>query len=630
MALPQGILFNDPQAKPLSTSGQFQAGSYYLFYLTGTTTPANVYADGALTTPLSQTPGQTQPSCTADGFGRFNPIYMNPAIVYRVQLFSSTNVKLEDIDPYVVPLTAGGLTQSIVGQALYPQTAAEISAGVTPVNYSYPPNDVRRYGGSPGASASVNNAAIASAVAVGKYSGVIYFCAGTWAYSGTSVNSPYSTTNPLWIQYGDITVYGDGIDVTILAPSGWIDGILIGSSAYPAVSSILSGVTVRDLTINGTGIVVGGGTDTAGNQLNLNGCDYVNVQRVKSVNQLYQGIVSTYFGVSGSTQQSLTITDCTVTNVPANREGIGVEGNVSNCILSNNFVLGNLAIGILASTGTSGTFGSTGKVQIYGNHVEGPTGTGTIGIAVFDGAYQSNVFGNTVIGADISIRLASFSGSTHISNCLISNNYCINWTTVGISVFPLDGTDPSNAKVVGNLLESANASGSSDGIIAGKGCSITGNTINAGVTGILCAGGGQKITANDITATSTSIDTLTTTSTGVVCSANVVNVSPNLNPDTVYQRVGGYGGTIASAATINIPVSGDFFQITGTTNIVSIGGSNNQNNGANITFEFAGVLTVVNGSNIRLNSSGNFTTAAGSTLTLRCSSNQWYEVSRTP
>jgi Pectate lyase superfamily protein len=106
MATPTGILFNDPQAKPLSTSGQFQPGSYYLFYLTGSTTPVNVYADGALTTPLSQTPGQAQPSCTADGFGRFNPIYMNPATIYRVQLYSSGGIKLEDVDPYVVPLSA--------------------------------------------------------------------------------------------------------------------------------------------------------------------------------------------------------------------------------------------------------------------------------------------------------------------------------------------------------------------------------------------------------------------------------------------------------------------------------------------------------------------------------------------
>src|SRR6267142_5647572 len=101
MATPTGILFNDPRAKPLSVSGQFQAGAYYQFYLTGTTSITNVYADGALTTPLDQTPhtGQT----TAAGDGRLIPIYMDPKVIYRVQLYNAANQLLEDTDPYVVP-----------------------------------------------------------------------------------------------------------------------------------------------------------------------------------------------------------------------------------------------------------------------------------------------------------------------------------------------------------------------------------------------------------------------------------------------------------------------------------------------------------------------------------------------
>ena len=56
---------------------------------------------GALLTVLSQVPGQAQPSCTADGNGRFNPIYLNPALLYGVQLFSATGTLLQQTDPYV-------------------------------------------------------------------------------------------------------------------------------------------------------------------------------------------------------------------------------------------------------------------------------------------------------------------------------------------------------------------------------------------------------------------------------------------------------------------------------------------------------------------------------------------------
>lgn len=46
-------------------------------------------------------------------------------------------------------VTGSVLSQSTVGAALYPQTSAEASAGVTPTYYYYPPGDVRRYGADP-------------------------------------------------------------------------------------------------------------------------------------------------------------------------------------------------------------------------------------------------------------------------------------------------------------------------------------------------------------------------------------------------------------------------------------------------------------------------------------------------
>lgn len=115
MAAPTGMLFDEPQAKPLSTVGVPMPGAYYLFFATGTVVPAAVYADGLLTTTLSQTPGQAQPSCTADANGRFNAIYLDPNVVYRVQLFNSSNVKLEDVDPYVVAASQNSLSQAATG-----------------------------------------------------------------------------------------------------------------------------------------------------------------------------------------------------------------------------------------------------------------------------------------------------------------------------------------------------------------------------------------------------------------------------------------------------------------------------------------------------------------------------------
>jgi hypothetical protein len=167
MSAPTGILFSDSRVKSLSTSGQQLAGAYYLFYLAGTSTAANVYPDDLLTTPLSQVPGAAQPSCTADPSGRFNPIYLNPATVYRVQLFTAGGAKLEDTDPYLLP---GIANQATLGALLWPQTATEIAAGVTPTSYAYPYLCLERYGADPTGAAD-STIAFNTAFAVGRKDG---------------------------------------------------------------------------------------------------------------------------------------------------------------------------------------------------------------------------------------------------------------------------------------------------------------------------------------------------------------------------------------------------------------------------------------------------------------------------
>jgi hypothetical protein len=86
---------------------------------------------------------------------------------------------------------------------------------------------------------------------------------------------------------------------------------------------------------------------------------------------------------------------------------------------------------------------------------------------------------------------------------------------------------------------------------------------------------------------------------------------------------------LASAATLNLPATGDEFNITGTTNFGTMVGGHKDRR---VTLFFAGILTVFTGTgttnNMRMSGATNFTTAAGSTLTLAHNGTQWYEVSR--
>jgi len=98
-------------------------------------------------------------------------------------------------------MLAAGLTVTLVAAVLYPQTAAEASAGVTPTNYAYPatgPIDVRRYGyaadNSTGSASSnvtaLNNAiSVASQTVSGAAGATVLLPTGT-AYINTTISLP--------------------------------------------------------------------------------------------------------------------------------------------------------------------------------------------------------------------------------------------------------------------------------------------------------------------------------------------------------------------------------------------------------------------------------------------------------
>lgn len=104
-------------------------GGKAYFYQSGTTTPQAVYQDADLTVPHAN-------PVVADFLGLLPAIYMNPGLRYKLTLKTSADVDLYTSDPIndQIPPT-------------YTQTAAEVSAGVTPVDYSYPEGHLLRYSG---------------------------------------------------------------------------------------------------------------------------------------------------------------------------------------------------------------------------------------------------------------------------------------------------------------------------------------------------------------------------------------------------------------------------------------------------------------------------------------------------
>lgn len=164
--------------------------------------------------------------------------------------------------PAPAAIVPGTITQQLIGQLLYPITAAESLEGValiSSLDSSYPPLNVRRYGASPSATAADNTAAInlASRVANRGGGGIVHIPAGSYSINGTLLF--YTTPN-----LGQTVFKGDGKVSTTLSYVG--SGTAFGVSV---ANTRVYDCGISDLT------VVNAGTGTVGLSLDSVSTTYI-------------------------------------------------------------------------------------------------------------------------------------------------------------------------------------------------------------------------------------------------------------------------------------------------------------------------------------------------------------------
>lgn len=208
-------LFQYPNAAPVSAGENF-AGSKIHFYQAGTTTNITTYTTAALSVAHAN-------PVVADANGVFEPIFFNEGVnaTYKMRHVRSDDSLIREKDN--LPTT---LNQQALGAVLYPQTAAELAAGVTPTNYYYEPGDVRRYGAASAASGPTNVTAIQAACNVTKQQGygVIKFGPerynlGTFGAGATTLITVTDLKNAIFDFNGGelfITVTNNDADVVYL------------------------------------------------------------------------------------------------------------------------------------------------------------------------------------------------------------------------------------------------------------------------------------------------------------------------------------------------------------------------------------------------------------------------------
>jgi hypothetical protein len=208
-------------------------------YVAGTNTPQATYTDS------TQTQQNLNP-VIMDANASAN-VWFVTSQVYKVVLQDQVGNQIYSVDQIPGGITAAQilaiLTQQVLGGILYPQTQAEITAGVTPVQFVYPPGHPWRYGAIDDGATNCN-VALQNWVEVGQQGVTLQFvpvlCGGG-----------YLITTALMVT-GTLTVQGGGWPRAALLCNG-CDGFQIaGGTPQVTLQDFRLNLTVRYQAADGT------------------------------------------------------------------------------------------------------------------------------------------------------------------------------------------------------------------------------------------------------------------------------------------------------------------------------------------------------------------------------------------
>jgi hypothetical protein len=437
------------------------ANSTYQFNLTGTSTAANVYQDGNLTTPFPITG-----FVSADNFGRFPPIYLDPSIIYQVN-FNGPNGYTWQRDPYTPPLSTNGTSQNTAyGMQVAPTgeiTVTAPNAGGTGLSMKV-------------SAGQLGTAALrVSSTQAGQAAIIVNSSATTGAQTATftATNKPGTATSS---PAGWLPIICDA--VTYFTP------IWHGNNFSPYVATpgaVGEVINAANVTFNGNGSTTAtGGTAVPGswflpNQTSIGTGYYIQITKTGGLSGLAFSIGNTItnIGAGGLTVTSngsapitgTYIISTSVTGTPVVASGTitlsggnGVQNPTWNGV--ENFVLagnGTATLnGVTTSpwyTPTTGSIGASYWISIV------QTG-GTSGYS-FSGV-SSNTAAPTNIGAGgLTISITPVTGTSFF----VSGNYYISSDSGGVNVVAT-GTITLTG---GNPIQSPNWSGTAPLNLAGNG-----------------------------------------------------------------------------------------------------------------------------------------------------------------
>jgi len=421
----------------------------------------------------------------------------------------------------------------------------------------------------------------------------------------------------------------------------------------------VTGIILKDFMIEG--ISAGAYADYTSGIRTYDNIDDLLIERVKVINSRFDGIriqtpsVGLNYRVKikdchieDTGWIGITIYDTSIAEISGNYvsetgyDGIFIGEDVTDCKVSKNHVTKAVAPTYIYN-GAGGLGGVEGgflisyqpdavNLTITDNTVIDNTTAGYDGIGIQNEDADGTLTENIVISGNTVTNTGLF-GIDCLSNMAVTGNTVNGAVTAGIVVTLDTGGTIQNLSVTGNIIK--NITGTAYGIILSipstsgdlivKSATFTGNTVfdDQGVpTTDYGLGYDQGIDLEDVLVIGNNFAEVTTTS--------IYAYGVSANDDEV-KCINNHGradqGTVASGASITLPVDSDFIVVTGNTNIGDITASWQSRI---VTLYFNEALTVADAStNILLAASGNFVVGASDRLMLIWNGTNWLEVSRT-
>lgn len=235
--------------KFFDNNGNPMNGGLLFTYVSGTTTKIATYTDSSGGTPNSN-------PIQLDYRGECR-VWLDPTLTYKFTLAPSGDTDppskpIWTVDNITSAISFADLTQQIIGQILYPITAAEIAAGVTPVSYWIPPGNVLRYGTNTTPGTTDMTTALQASLNQRAQSGArVYVPTGTYLQT-SALSYPLSLT-PLYM-------YGDGQFASVITTALNIENL---TNAGADATHGLPDPVIHDLSFYNTFTVTAGAGSTS-------------------------------------------------------------------------------------------------------------------------------------------------------------------------------------------------------------------------------------------------------------------------------------------------------------------------------------------------------------------------------